>query len=451
RRVLWASTNNVYKTAARLYKQKQKTIKDYNIDYKLADFSREKPADYIENSTLTLADQQKLDDMVVEISRFIDEHDSIYLNAAIISDLVARKYYHNSEGTTMITNHQVTQIGIAFNVIDEEEHINIVNVSYSGTGLNDLPTIEEIKKDLVWNMNNVKAKSSVKELEEDYNGPVLIEGRAVALFFISKLFKTNKGIFTNRNAFSNKDEQAVKRFFEELEKDMIEDDDLKIGNDQLIVTSHPFLEEFDGQELAGSYKIDAEGVIPSEKLVLIKDGMIKQKLNGRIPAPNAESSTGSNRPLLTLNGMGKAIAPGVIKVDFKEKVAEAELMAKFKEEIVDNGEEYGIIMDIPDLKHARAPRQYHLYKVDDDSKTNIRKASFSWLGKNHLKKIIAVSDEYYVYNFQYSGNSYGGSPSGIPATIIVPKSIVIRDMDVNKTNPKGIKPDMIVPIPGSSR
>ncbi|MEL6561758.1 MAG: hypothetical protein AAFQ94_26450, partial [Bacteroidota bacterium] len=69
------------------------------------------------------------------------------------------------------------------------------------------------------------------------------------------------------------------------------------------------------------------------------------------------------------------------------------------------------------------------------------------IAKNSLKRIIAVSDEYYVYNFLFGGSGFSAASAGIPVSMIVPKYILIRDADVSKSKYKPRKLDTIVPKP----
>lgn len=447
RRVLWASTNNVYKRAARLYKQKLKAIEEFEIDYQLNDFSKETPVKYIDDKQYNLASQGQLDEMSKNLSGYLKKYDSIYNGSATITDIGMRSYYENSEGTSLIKDEQITIALISASRVDNELRYQSATVDYFAKNFTELPSEDEMKKDLDWYMDYLKRKTSMKELEDDYNGPVLLSGQAVAEFFKANLFKSNQGIFPMRQAFSNKNEQAVSRFFEELEKDMTEDDKLKIGNKKMIVTSHPFMKTFQGIKLAGAYMIDSEGVLPKDSLVLIRDGMVQQKLNGRLPAPKAENSTGSKRFSVAIGGMGDMIAPGVIVVDFSNKVSEATLWDNFKQQISANDEEVGVVIEMPDLKSSSKPRQYYVYNRINESKEQITKATFSYTAKNILKKIVAVSEEYFVYNFLFSGNNYGSTSSGVPVSIIVPKMIFLEDVDISKSSYKARKMDAIVPKP----
>ena len=145
--------------------------------------------------------------------------------------------------------------------------------------------------------------------------------------------------------------------------------------------------------------------------------------------------------------MRDIIAPGVLKVDFTEKISESELLETYKKEIKDNDAEEGIVIEMPDLNSASKPRQYFTYNPESGRSEPLTKATFNYSAKNSLKKIVAVSDEYFVYNFLYSGNNYGSTSSGVPVSLIVPKMIVLKDSDVSESTYKAREFDAIVPKP----
>lgn len=447
RRMLWASTNNVYKRAARLYKQKVKTIADYEIDYKLNDFSKEQPQKYRDNEKYALAEKSAVANLSIELSVYLKKYDSIYNGSATVTEIGSRNYYENSEGTSLIKNGQMSVAVVSVSRINKESQFQSGNLNYFASQLSELPDKDLIKADIDQYMDHLERNPSLEELQDDYSGPVLLTGQAAAEFLKTNLFKTNKGIFAARKPFSNKNEEVVNRYFDELEDDLTKDDKLKIGNKKMIVTTYSGLEEFQGQKLIGGYQIDSEGVIPADSLVLIKDGLIQQKINGRIPAPKAEKSTGGKRFSISVGGSSDRIAPGVLKVDFTESLSETEIFDLFRKEIGENEEEEGIILEKPELLSSTKPRHYFTYNKTSGDKQQIGKASFSNSAKNSLKRIVAVSDEYYVYNFLLGGSGFSSASAGVPVSMIVPKYILIRDADVSKSTYKPRKLDTIVPKP----
>ena len=451
RRVLWAGTNNVYKKAARLFKQKEKALSDFQIDYPLADFTRTPPNTYIDQEDYPQPSQESLEEMSKDLSGYVSGFDSVNMANVILTSINARKYYVNSEGTSIVKNGQMVIGLVSISRVNDENELSSATLDYFSVGSGDLPSMEQIKKDIDWQMDFLKNKSAIEEIEEDYNGPVLLKGQAVADFFRANLFKVENGLLPERNSFNNKNEESTQQFFEELNEELTEEDERKIGNRQMKVTMLNHLSEFDGMKLIGAYDIDADGVVPPVELVLVEDGIIQQKINGRIPAPLAEKSTGSNRFSISIGSVTNLIAPGVLKIEFTDKVSESELLAMFDKRIEDNGNEEGIVIEMPALHSMSRPRQFFMHHAQEGTNRQVKKASFSYAKKSNLKKIVAVSDEYYVYNFLYSGNQYGGATAGVPVSLIVPSAILLRDADVSKVNYKPQKIDMIVPKPKISQ
>ncbi|MEL6559040.1 MAG: hypothetical protein AAFQ94_12705, partial [Bacteroidota bacterium] len=377
RRMLWASTNNVYKRAARLYKQKVKAINDFDIDYKLSDFSKEEPQKYRDDQKLVLADRSALENLSIELSSHLREYDSIDSGSATVTEIGGRNYYENSEGTSIIKNEQMSLAVVRVSRLNKASQLQSANLNYFAPTLSELPETNVIKADIAQYIDHLQNRSSLEELEDDYSGPVLLKGQAVAEFLKTHLFNASKGIFAMRKPFSNKNEEVVNRHFDELNDDLTKDDKLKIGNKKMIVTSYSGLKEFRGQKLIGSYAIDSEGVVPPDSLVLIKDGLIQQKINGRMPAPQAKKSTGGKRFSISVGGQSNRMAPGVLKVDFTESITEAEIYELFKKKIAENDEEVGIVLEKPELVSSTKPRQYFTYNRISGEREQIGKASFS--------------------------------------------------------------------------
>jgi len=59
----------------------------------------------------------------------------------------------------------------------------------------------------------------------------------------------------------------------------------------LSVVDDPTIGEINGTKLAGTYEFDNEGT-PSERVVVIQDGILKNFLTSRMPIKGFESRTG---------------------------------------------------------------------------------------------------------------------------------------------------------------
>ncbi|MEL7147471.1 MAG: hypothetical protein AAFO69_13945, partial [Bacteroidota bacterium] len=368
RRVLWASTNNVYKRAARLYKQKKKAIVDYKIQYPFADFLKTPPKKYVEEQDDEETSLQELERLTKGISGYIADFDSIKTASAILTDINARNYYFNSEGTEIIKNEKILIGLVSITRTNGDNELQNARLDYFGVESKDFPSEELIRKDIDWTMNDLQNRSKFDALEEDYNGPVMLRGQAVADFFKANLFKVEGGILPQRKSFNNKSEETVTQFFEELSKELKEEDKVKVSSKQITVTLLSDLTEFNGTKLIGAYDIDADGNVPPKELVLIKDGKVQQKINGRIPAPFAEESTGSSRFSIAIGSVSNLIAPGIIKVDFDNTMSEADLVKVFNERVIENDAEAGVVIQVAPLNSMSKPRQYFLKSLDGDEK-----------------------------------------------------------------------------------
>ncbi len=116
-------------------------------------------------------------------------------------------------------------------------------------------------------------------LAEPFDGPALLSGRAAAVFFHEVLGHRLEGHRqrgeTEGQTFTKKVNQSVLPDF-------------------LSVYDDPTLGSINGVPLAGSYSHDDEGV-PSQRVSLIQDGILKNFLMSRMPITNFAQSNGHGR------------------------------------------------------------------------------------------------------------------------------------------------------------
>jgi len=437
RRALWIATNNIYKSAARNYKQKQTVLKENDQDYLLPDFSKEKPVSYFKHTEFHLPKMQDLTGLATSISSEFKKYPDYLNSTAIIYQISAKNYFVNSEGSQMIKPLSYARVNIMVNKGKGFTQSN-GQLTYFNTELAKLPDANTIKGDIDKLIGFIDEIDTLKEFKDEYSGPVLLEGQAVAEFFVANLLNSGKsGIIASREDMVNSNKQDIEKHFKELKELLDDKEEDKVAVSGLSVYAEPFLEEYEGVKLLGHFDIDGEGVIPDEKLALLKDGILITKLNDRVPAPGIERSNGHNRLFIANNDVTKAISPGVLRITLSGSVPMGDLLNEFEKEIKDEELEYGLSVKSVDLISSDQPVKIAKYDAENKPGEVIKAKTLSYNRKNALKKILAASDTYKAYNILWSGNSYGvssGAFNGIPVSVIVPTAIVIKDYDFSSSN-----------------
>ncbi len=163
-------------------------------------------------------------------------------------------------------------------------------------------------------------------LAEPYSGPALLSGRAAAVFFHEVLGHRVEG---QRQRGRDEGQTFTKKVNE------------KILPEFLSVTDDPTLHTLAGTELSGFYRYDDEG-IPASRVEVVKDGILKNFLMGRLPVKNFSNSNGHGRAQQGLMPVGRQ---GNLIVTSSKTIPDAQLRARFIEEIKKQGKPYGLYFE----------------------------------------------------------------------------------------------------------
>jgi hypothetical protein len=314
----------------------------------------------------------------------------------------------------------------------------------------ELPSREQLAariRSIGANLKSLRAASLV----EQYNGPVLFEGQAAAELF-AQAFVPN--LVATRRPLS--DNPGFERYLAQAENPFVDKIGARVLPSMLSVTDNPTLAQYLNLPLAGSYRMDDEGIAGRETR-LVENGILKTLLSSRDPVRGIEHSSGSLR--------GQGAMPSNLIVTSEGGLSQPELRAKFLELVKQRGREYGILvrrLGNPALKsqdgqslfmfdsssgELRVEPAILAYKVFPDGREElVRNAEIAALSAATFKEIVAVSKEQTVYTAPFHGRavpnfSYymGGetSPGGPPATFVVP-ALLFEDLTVNK--PRGEVP-----------
>ena len=167
----------------------------------------------------------------------------------------------------------------------------------------------------------------------------MLSGRAAAVFFHEVLGHRVEG-----------QRQRGREEGRDLAKKVNE----KILPEFLSVTDDPTLHTLSGTELSGYYRYDDEGM-PSARVEVVKDGILKNFLMGRMPVKNFGNSNGHGRAQKGKMPVGRQ---GNLIVTSSKTIPDADLRARFLDEIKKQEKPYGLYFeDIQGgftLTHGRA-------------------------------------------------------------------------------------------------
>jgi hypothetical protein len=239
------------------------------------------------------------------------------------------------------------------------------------------------------------------------------------------------------------------------------------------ISSVPAMTKSGTCNLIGSYEIDAEGVAPPKELPLVEDGMLKTLMSDRIPSPKINASNGHCRLPVGMN-VSASTGPGVVLVKNTDGISSSEMKEELLTRAKEAGLPYAVIVrklnqssgNIMVPGNSMYPSAVYKVNVSDGKETLVRSVELGAVSPGCLRRIPASGKEQFIYNTLLSANVFGSirivldmfisstgssSSTGIPVTFIVPRSILIDEMEIQKESSDYTPKPPVVPSPLSAK
>ncbi|MBU2573336.1 MAG: hypothetical protein KKH28_04590 [Elusimicrobia bacterium] len=429
---LWSLTDQAYKGALETYSRKKAYLKKKNLKEIYDDLSAEKPEVLIEEGPGAADfDPGKWKEYVKKLSAVFKKYPRIQ-NSDVSADYAARTYrFVNSEGsryrfrrdklTLSISAAVQTGEGLKFND-GREFHWPTLAAAPAFEAL--AAETEKFAGEMSWLVDSSTAGI--------YLGPVLFEDQAAAEFF-NQLLVENVSFVKAPLA----DNDEYRKYYVDSGA-FLNKLNMRVTAPFLNVYDDPLQAEFRGTELMGSYRIDTEGVRPG-KLELVRNGKLVNFYMSRSPVKRFKTSNGHGRGHITEFPSAR---PGNVFIMSERTASRAELKKKMLETAKELELDYAVIIrrmapaDTKRMEELLAkPALVYKVSVKDGSEELVNGVEFTGVGFRALRDIILTSDEHYVYNFYQPGPLYY-SRGYVPAAIIAPSSILVQEMELQKTEQK---------------
>ena len=450
RRVLWLSTDNLFKEANDNFTKKKAALEHKELSPELRDlpdFSKA-PAIHITAPPITFKyDRPALETMVKDLSALFTGRREIQTSSVSLTFYNSYEWIQNTEGTRVRKPATLCEIHIeAATQADSDGQPLVLSHTFVAKMPSQLPSEVELKSAIEELSGNLIALRSAPLFDKEYTGPVLFEDDAATDYLsenvVSRLFAEREDIFGN----------DVSAIFASGKRSSLKD---RLDTRILPVTAslHDIsLEKTkNGVDLLGYYPFDDEGVQPPQDLTLVDKGILKTLYMTRTPTKEVLAPNGHARSLAGgLPGLTEtAPAPGVVEYNDTKAVPfsamEKDLIKRAKED----GYDYGFVVrsievgappqdagfSIQDmLANGKKIIPTLIYKVYSDGHEElVRGAEIGIPSIRDLREMIA-SKETVTRNMLISAGSGGlfsYSPS-VPGTIIGPKDILSPELDVQK-------------------
>ncbi len=436
-RVLWRLTYEEYRKARQAYTNvKTKTAVRAKDEDDSPDFSQEKPSTYVEKTpSPSFPEQEGWEELARRYSASFRQYPQVEESFVFLYAERSHSYLVSTEGTKVVTADAIFRIMIEAETRADDgmEVMRVETFQFSDPAR--VPSEAEVAarvKKMAADLSALRAAP----LAEPYSGPALLSGRAAAVFFHEVLGHRVEG---QRQRGRDEGQTFTKKVNEEILPEF------------LSVTDDPTLHSLGGTELSGFYRYDDEG-IPASRVEVVKDGILKNFLMGRLPVKNFSNSNGHGRAQAGLMPVGRQ---GNLIVTSSKTIPDSQLRARFIEEIKKQGKPYGLYFEdiqggftltTRDLPQAFQVLPVMVWRVYADGRPDelVRGVDIVGTPLTVLTEIAATGDTTSVFN------GICGAESGrVPVSAAAP-AMLFSEMEVQKRKYGDTRPPILPPPPGAT-
>ena len=406
RRAYWTTTDAVYRGAAQKYRKHQQTLKEQHKKIEEVPhrtFARVPVVRSIAPWEDYKIAKAELEQYCRSISAVFKDYPGMESSDVVLNVLHGRDYFVNSEGTVVVRPYRLAMLQCRAELkTAHREPITESIVRYAERA-SELPPADSMIAHVKNMVEKLQAVAKSPALEEEYNGPVLFVGPAVASTLTSTLFSFRETLVASNDIANTNDSRP--------ENSSLLDSRIgkQIVDNGITVKAMPRLKKFGNVRLLGSYDVDEEGVQPAEELVLVDKGILKNQLNDRSLTREGQSAN------------GHAGGPAVIEVSSSKGASEKALKQSLMKLASEEGLPYAIIIrESGDVRGNMA----EVWQVDltTGAETLLRPAQVRRLSLKDLRKIAGISSSLQAHNVP--------AGEGSLTSVICPSALLIERIDV---------------------
>jgi TldD protein len=436
-RVLWKLTYEEYRKARQAFTNvKTKTAVRAKDEDDSPDFSEEKPSTYTDKTaSVAFPEQNAWEELARRYSASFRRYPKVEESLVFLYAEKSHNYLVSTEGTKIVTADAIFRIMIEAETRADDgmQLMRVETFQFSDPA--KFPSEAEVAASAQKMANDLSALHAAP-LAEPYSGPALLSGRAAAVFFHEVLGHRVEG---QRQRGRDEGQTFTKKVNE------------RILPEFLSVTDDPTLHTLGGTELSGFYRYDDEGS-PASRVEVVKDGILKNFLMGRLPVKNFSSSNGHGRAQSGLMPVGRQ---GNLIVTSSKTIPDVQLRSRFVEEIKKQGKPYGLYFeDIQggftltsrDLPQAFQVLPVMVWRVYADGRPDelVRGVDIVGTPLTVLSQIAAAGDTTSVFN-----GICGAESGSVPVSAAAP-ALLFTDMEVQKRKYGDARPPILPPPPGAT-
>lgn len=422
---LWLETDKRHREAALFMRlvQSQERLKSESKDP--PDFSHEKVETYIQPIADLKWDHDKWEARVRACSQKARKGVATRASCRIDAE-VNTVYFVNSEGSVIQKSWTTSRLAVNVGVkADDGMQLSRLEQEFAPSP-DLLPSLER-ENEMVALVGKDLDDLHKAPIVDPWAGPVILEGRASAVFFHE--------VFGHRiEGHRQKNPQFGKTFTEKVGK--------SIMPEWLSVYDDPTLRKLNGVYLNGFFHYDDEGV-RAQRASLVDKGILKGFVMSRSPIDGVSHSNGHGRAEAGLDPVSRQ---GNLVVESSRSVTKDELYKKLVEEVNRQGKEFGMVFtDISGGYTNTSTRQPQFFKVQpimayrvyaDGRKELVRGVDISGGPLSVLENLQAAARPLETFN-----GMCGAESGWVPVSASAP-SLLVKTLEVER----GFEPSNIDPV-----
>ena len=433
-RSLWLATNTGYGTALENYlRVKTEAEVRAKEEDTSPDFSQEVPETHIGKQAAPVAvDRALWERRIRALSQVFREFPDVYQNAVIMTAQSETDYFASSEGSRVVTPHEQARIVVVAATRAEDGMELYREQTFEAETVAGLPPQAELEA-AMRELGKSLEELRIAPVTEPFDGPVILSGRAAAVFFHEVLGHRLEGQ-------RQRGDEEGQTFTKDVGKPVLPS--------FLSVADDPTMTKFGKTWLSGSYEFDDEGE-KAQRVDLIDDGVLKTFLMSRLPIASFSSSNGHGRAEVGHVPTGRQ---GNLIVTSTKSVPEAELRKELIEEAKKQGKPYGLYFeDISSgfaVTQRSSPQAFQViplvvWRVYVDGRPDelVRGVSIVGTPLAAMKRIVATGDKSEVFN-----GECGAESGTVPVSAVAP-AMLLSEMETQR-QPQGTDRPPILPKPG---
>ena len=431
---LWILTDQAYKDAVAGYLDKKaKRVTEYRAE-NLPDFTVETATRSYEPQIPPDFNEEKARALVKSLSKILRSYPYIYHGTVVLHLGWARRYLLTSEGTKVAGPYENLPNSLSIEINSRaKDGLKVSNYGeWVFKDMRELPSRKQLAKSVE------KLALELKELrkaplQSPVAAPAILDPEMTGVLFHEALGHKLEG------------ERQRDPLQGQIFKGMV---GKKIIPIFLSVIDDPAMSFFKGILLHGHYQIDDEGV-PAQRVILVKNGILKNFLMSRWPLKGFPHSNGHGRASSSLRPLGRMAN---LMIEAQNPISPKALKKKLLKLLRQEHKPYGFRIvgayggDNPSERTQAQtlqlrPRLVYRISAKDGKETLVRGVKIVVTPLVVLNRILAASDDETLSNAYFCGAESGW----VPVDQIAP-SVLVSELEFERLPENRLKPP-ILPSP----